>query len=367
MSESMTEHQVDARPLDNGTGDIRVTDNGTGGGGGRLTPGEDPLVAAHERLTAAVERLVSGEDWAAMLAVASRLHRYSLNNVLLIQSQMPDATRVAGYRTWQALGRQVRKGEHGLAILAPVLRRVPAGEPDATGERGREPAREKDAAPKRQVLTGFKVTKTFDISQTDGPPLPDVVPEQLLGDAPAALYEGLAGQVTAAGFTLVREDCSPAYGRTDFAKRTVVVRPDLSPAQAAKTLAHELAHTALHDDPKFLGHSGFSCRGLAEVEAESVAYLVCTTAGLATDGYTFPYVARWASGDVAVVRSAAERSLGAARAITTTLGLTTSRNDEATDAVLARASSVSRDRSSVPGPAPTFAPALRRAGRSVAR
>jgi hypothetical protein len=297
--------------------------------------GEDRLRAAHEQLTQAVEQLVSGEDWAQMLNVAARFHRYSLNNVLLIQLQMPEATRVAGYRSWQTLGHQVRRGEHGLTILAPVLRRVQAEETSTLPPQP-TPISEGTERKPRQQLVGFKLTKVFDISQTDGPPLPDVSPELLGGDAPAALYEGLAGEVTAAGFTLQREDCSPANGRTDFGAKTVTVRPDCSEAQAAKTLAHELGHIQLHDDPKYLGFEGFACRGLAEVEAESVAYLVCSAAGLSTGEYSFPYVARWANGDVTLVHSAAERSLGAARAITSSLGLTPAAPEPANDAVLAR-------------------------------
>src|SRR5919199_5568600 len=97
----------------------------------------DKIAALHRRLADQVEALTTTEDWAAMLAVAARFHRYSSNNVLLIAAQRPDATRVAGYRSWQRLGRQVRKGERGLAILAPCLyRRGPAdddGGDDAPG------------------------------------------------------------------------------------------------------------------------------------------------------------------------------------------------------------------------------------------
>ncbi len=310
----------------------------------------DRLAETQERLVEAVEGLVKGEDWAAMLAVAGRFHRYSLNNVLLISVQSAERgiepTRVAGYRAWQALGRQVRRGESGLAVLAPVVRRTPEEGNEAT-ESTVLRRRDEDKAKDRRVLTGFKVATVFDISQTDGPPLPEVAPELLSGEAPVALYEGLAKRVAEAGFSLVREDCSPANGRTDFMRRSVSVRDDLEPAQAAKTLAHELGHILLHDDPKFLELGAFSCRGLAEVEAESVAYLVCATAGLSTDGYSFPYIARWANGDVAVVRSAGERSLGTARVISGALGLVPGPNNAATEDVLAR--SQAGEKNPVPG------------------
>ena len=325
---------------------------------------DDHLTHAHEQLTTAVEHLVSGEDWAAMLGVAARFHRYSLNNVLLIHHQMPEATRVAGYRAWQALGHQVRRGEHGLAILAPVVRRVALDEADERrrndpADSEQSPTDSKDGAATRKVLAGFKVAKVFDVSQTDGPPIPDVVPIELTGEAPDALYDGLAAEVVAAGFTLHREDCSPANGRTDFLARTVTVRLDCSPAQAARTLAHEFGHVRLHDDPKFL-LGGFSCRGLAEIEAESVAYLVCSSAGMPTGEYSFPYVARWANGDVALVRSAAERSLTAARAITTSLGLSPTPGDPTDERVVARAVATEAKRATTPAPALS-------AQRSIAR
>jgi antirestriction protein ArdC len=333
--------------------------------------GEDRLAEVHEQLTAAVEALVSGEDWQAMLAIAVRFHRYSLNNVMLIHLQKPDATRVAGYRAWQALGHQVRRGEHGIAILAPVLRTVreeQGREERSRKEHGREEhGRANDSAEpgtqtRRQVLAGFKLTRVFDISQTDGPPLPDVMPELLEGAAPAALYDGLAAMAAARGYALVRADCSPANGTTNFATRTVTVRPDCSDAQAAKTLAHELGHVLLHEEGRLGGLEGLLCRGREEVEAESVAYLVCASAGLSTGGYSFPYVARWASGDVELVRSAAERSLGAARQITTALGLSPTTPDQASEAVLERSRTTTHRR-----PAPAARPPERAIARRALR
>ena len=314
--------------------------------GGSNIERPDRLAETHERLVEAVEGLVKGDDWAAMLAVAGRFHSYSLNNVLLISLQCAERgiepTRVAGYRAWQALGHQVRRGERGLAVLAPVVRRTPEERDEPFDGTALRNGGEHNPVVRR-VLAGFKVATVFDISQTEGPPLPEVAPELLSGDAPVALYEGLAKQVAEAGFSLVREDCSPANGRTDFARRSVSVRDDLEPAQAAKTLAHELGHVLLHDDPKFLELGAFSCRGLAEVEAESVAYLVCATAGLPTGGYSFPYVARWANGDVSLVRSAGERSLGTARVISRALGLVPAPNDTATEDVLAHSRSGERN------------------------
>jgi hypothetical protein len=259
----------------------------------------DNLATAHADLVAAVESITTGEDWTRMLDTAARFHRYSANNVLLIMVQHPEATRVAGYRTWQSLGRQVRKGEHGIRILAPCKYR----RTELDAETGQEIT--------YAGIRGFTTTSVFDVSQTDGDELPDVAPTLLDGEGVAGLWDALAVQVKEQGYTLERGECFGANGVTDHSVRTVRVRADVSDAQASKTLCHELAHVLLHPDSA----AYFQCRGRSEVEAESVAFLVCQAAGLTTDGYSFPYVARWADGDPEVVRATAERVLGASRTI----------------------------------------------------
>ena len=265
----------------------------------------DRLAAVHAQLVSAVETLVDGSAWRRMLEVAARFHRYSPNNVLLISLQRPDATRVAGYQTWRQLGRQVRKGETGIAILAPVtVRRAEAEQESAIGEA--------DQPGGPRVLRGFRVTHVFDISQTDGPPLPEVAPELLAGSAPFGVWEALLDQIEGAGYTFGYADIAPANGRTDFSDRSVVLRSDLTGAQAVKTMAHELAHVLLHD-PDGLP-AGFT-RAQAEVEAESVAFVVCAAHGLDAGGYTVPYVAGWADGDRQLVQDATTRVLATARGI----------------------------------------------------
>ncbi len=265
-------------------------------------PDRDRLAEVHEQLVQAVEALSSGEDWRAMLATAAKFHSYSPSNVLLILRQFPRATRVGGYRTWQRLGRQVRKGERGIAVLAPCTYKAKATDDQPESDEG------------RRVLRGFRVVHVFDVSQTDGEPLPALAAPLLEGDAPTALWDGLAAQVEAAGFSIERGDCAGANGRTDFLRHVVRVRADVDAAQAAKTMAHELAHV-------LLDHGTSSCRGRAEVEAESVAFLVCAGAGMETSSYSFPYVTVWAGGDSVVVRATAARVMTTARAILETAGL----------------------------------------------
>lgn len=262
------------------------------------TDRSDRVRELQEQLERQVAELVTGEDWANMLQVASRFHRYSANNVMLIMCQMPTATRVAGFNAWKHLGRHVRKGEHGIRILAPCRYKI------AETETGEDIWR----------LAGFTTVSVFDISQTEGAELLDIRPDLLDGEAPAGLWDSLAAQVDAAGFTLSRcstTEIGGANGRTEYGSRAVKVRDDVSDAQAVKTLAHELAHILCGHETELFG----GCRGRLEVEAESVAYIVCHSAGLVSDGYSLPYVAGWSGGDVATVRQTAEKVVRVAGAI----------------------------------------------------
>jgi antirestriction protein ArdC len=262
----------------------------------------DRLAEAHDRLVAAIEHLVHGEDWQRFLDTARRFRAYSLNNLLLIYTQRPDATRVAGYRTWQSLGRQVRRGEQGIAILAPCTYR-PTGDND-----------EQTDTPTR-LLRGFKVVHVFDIDQTDGDPLPAPPVHLLDGDDSGQVTDRLAAAIEAHGFTFTRGPMpaghQDANGVTDYTTRAVTVRDDLAAAQQAKTTAHELAHVLLHDPATGTRPD----RNVCEIEAESVAYLVCGSHGLASGDYSFGYVATWAAGDPAAVRATAERVIACAARI----------------------------------------------------
>ena len=258
----------------------------------------DKVRQLHDSLTAQVEALVSGEDWARFLTVASRFHHYSANNVWLIMAQRPDATRVAGYQMWKRLGRQVNKGAKGIAILAPcVYRRRPVDDTD--------PAENPAVA---RVLRGFTVVHVFDQSDTAGEQLPDIAPILLEGDA--ALWDALADQVTAAGYGVARGDCGSANGRTSFSDHSVVVAEHLSGRQMDKTLCHELAHVLLHDESRIT-----TDRDLAEIEAESVAFIVLNALGIDSASYSLAYVALWAAGDVERVRRTAERVVTTAQAV----------------------------------------------------
>ena len=284
----------------------------------------DRLEALHQQLAAGVEAIRDGQAWADWLTVASRLHSYSFNNQILIAMQKPEARMVAGYGAWQAMGRQVRKGEKAIWILAPVTRRARTdadGTLDSDDLAGTSPAPDPattGAGRGRGSVVGFRGAGVFDVSQTDGDPIPTPPAPQLLeGHAPPGLWDALTSVITARGFTVARcataAEIGGANGLTDYGTRAVTVRGDVDDAQAVKTLAHEAGHVLLHN-PADRGQ-GPVCRDLIEVEAESVAYLVAAHHGLDTADYTFAYIAGWAGRDNEAITSTARRVLDTARTL----------------------------------------------------
>ena len=232
---------------------------------------------ALERLHAGVTELLDSQVWQDALKFKTRFHTYSFNNALLIYLQRPDATLVAGYRRWQELGRQVRKGETSLAILALIVCKV--------ADEGSEEA-------ERRVV-GFRSARVFDVSQTDGEPLPELPSPTVLEEDSPAIREVLARAeafAAAKGFPVgYKAFRTGVFGSFSVTKRTITVRADLPPLQTLKTLVHELAHALLHAEPK-----PEEKRHLCELEAESCAFLVLHELGLDTSRYTFPYLASWA-------------------------------------------------------------------------
>ena len=216
---------------------------------------------------------------------------------------------------------QVRKGEKGIVILAPCLYK---GQQDM--ETPQQPALRADDAKAeigQRMLRGFRVVHVFDVSQTDGEPLPDVSPVLLRGPAPQRRWESLASLVERDSYLLEQGDCGGANGFTRFDERLIRIRDDVEPAQAAKTLAHEVGHVRAEHETRFMDQyvrSG-ACRGVAEVEAESIAFLVAASAGLDSSAYTVPYVGGWAGGGVELLKGTASRVLTVSRGILDDAGL----------------------------------------------
>jgi antirestriction protein ArdC len=259
------------------------------------------------QLTAGVERLTTSDAWSRYLQAQARFHRYSFGNTLLIMAQSPEATQVAGFKTWIHLDRHVRKGEHAVWILAPMV-----GNVTKTDDDGQETA--------HKVLRGFRAVPVFDLAQTDGADLPSPL-SLLQGEDEAGAFETLARVAKGWGWTVADADAGKlgaANGMTCHLTREILVSAERSPLQRVKTLTHEMGHALLHgEDCTYRAD-----RGLVELEAESVAYVVCGSLGLSTDNYSLGYVAGW-SGDgetaVAAIKTSGERIQRAAAQVLTAL------------------------------------------------
>lgn len=246
------------------------------------TTSETRQAEARERLQEAVEALATEEGWVRWLDLRARMHGYSLNNLMLIALQRPDATHVAGYKAWQKLGRQVRQGERGIRILAPVVRKVEL----------------EDGSTARRVVA-FRTVSVFDVAQTEGDPIaerPGIV--AVTGADSAGLFDNLVEIVEAEGLTLgtetLRDGC---HGYIDRAARRIVLGEHLDAAGRAKTLAHELGHWFDLGPAEGAGAFVPVDRPDAEVVAEAVAYVVTSAAGIDSGAYSAAYVLDWAGGN----------------------------------------------------------------------
>ncbi|NLS80144.1 MAG: ImmA/IrrE family metallo-endopeptidase [Chloroflexi bacterium] len=221
-----------------------------------------------QRVKEGALELMRSDRWQEWLKVQARFRRYSFYNTMLILMQRPEATRVAGYRTWQSLGRQVRRGEQGIRILAPVPFRKVRDDGEEIGG------------------IWFKTVCVFDVAQTDGAPLPEVI-QLLQGDDHLAHYARLLAVAQGQGYRLREVERMEANGATNR-DGAILIKAGLSPNQKVKTLAHELAHQALGHPQEEDGD-----RAVQELEAESVAYILSEQLGLDSSGYSFGYLAHW--------------------------------------------------------------------------
>ncbi|HEY5846142.1 MAG TPA: ImmA/IrrE family metallo-endopeptidase [Microlunatus sp.] len=310
-----------------GAGKIRCPDCGQFVGDGHRCPlppglpaGDYGSLAGEARtkemiadLQSAVSAIVqSGQLQRWLDAMASNgLHRWSLNNRLLALVQMASRgealhdLHLMGFRQWDKYNRRVRKGEKAVWILAPMTRKI--RETDGAG-----------AVSERVLVTGFKSVPVFNLSQTDGDPMPAAPLTTPEGDVSPGTLDGLRLRVAAAGYSYQEENipgCDPATGRgtlgyTDPATRQIVVDQRLGPAQKASTIAHELAHVHCgHVDGDLEGYRRH--RGRMETEAEMTAYLVNRARGMSrgsANAFSPGYIAGWSRGDPAVITAAMDSS-----------------------------------------------------------
>ena len=233
------------------------------------------------------------ERLTSLLQTMARFHRYSLHNVCLIMAQRPTATRVAGFHTWRTLGRFVRKGEKGIAILAPIVKR------------GRDESDDDDS----KAVVGFRTAYVFDVQQTDGAPLPEGAEP---GGDPGAKTAVLKSAITGAGISVdYGDDLGGALGLSCGGRIRILT--GLQPASEFMVLVHEYAHELLHratDRP--------ASRDVRELEAEAVAFIVGHAIGLAVADSSRDYIELY-NGDSTALAQSLERIRRTAAAILTSV------------------------------------------------
>lgn len=250
-----------------------------------------------QSLESGVEELFTSNRYQEYLKTMAKFHNYSFNNTMLIAMQRPDATLVTSYKNWQSMGRQVMKGEKGITIIAPAPYKK-MKEKEVLDENQR-PIMGTDGKPKTEkvevTVPHFKAVTVFDIAQTSGEPIQTLAPELLT--AAVQDFDSFMQAIQKISPVPIRFDeiDGNANGYYHNADKEIVIKKGLSESQTLKTAIHETAHAKLHDREIMESLGVEKDRLTKEVEAESVAYCVCSSFGLDTSDYSFPYIAGWSS------------------------------------------------------------------------
>lgn len=281
---------------------------------GRRKPSEAQIAARKEQTEALragmvekIEALTDSDQWKRYLTSMASFHSYSFRNIMLILSQNENATQVAGFKAWREKhGRQVRKGEKALKIFGYATRKVTVVD-KKTGEETEE------------RVAYFPLRSVFDVSQTE--PIEGQEAEivhDLVGADHGDIYGRTADFLIARGWTVEREGIPgtvEGFTQLDGSMR-VVIDEALSDAHAASVILHEAAHVLLHTDGNGeKDHDAVQHRGIGEIEAESVAYVVAGLLGLDTSDQSIGYIAGWGHGDIEMVQDTAQRVLTAVHAL----------------------------------------------------
>lgn len=250
-----------------------------------------------QSLESGVEELFTSNRYQEFLKTMAKFHNYSFNNTMLIAMQRPDATLVTSYKNWQSMGRQVMKGEKGITIIAPAPYKK-MKEKEVLDENQR-PIMGTDGKPKTEqvevTVPHFKAVTVFDIAQTSGEPIQTLAPELLT--AAVQDFDSFMQAIQKISPVPIRFDeiDGNANGYYHNADKEIVIKKGLSESQTLKTAIHETIHAKLHDKEIMESLGVEKDRLTKEVEAESVAYCVCSSFGLDTSDYSFPYIAGWSS------------------------------------------------------------------------
>lgn len=261
---------------------------------------QDRVKEITDKIEQGVKDVFTSERFTEYLNTLAKFHHYSLNNTILINSQCPGATLVAGYKQWQKdFERHVSKGEKAIKILAPSYFKVKKERDQLDAETG-TPVLGPDGKPKREIVevkvTTFRQVPVFDVSQTEGK------------DLPINLCPSLTDSVDGFdNFVKAIKEVSPvpisfkdieggAKGYYDLTNKCIVVQEGMSESHTVKTLVHEVTHSMLHADNPKAAPEDKKDRGTMEVQAEATAYTVCQHFGIETSDYSFDYIATWSSG-----------------------------------------------------------------------
>ena len=266
-----------------------------------------------ERLEKGVKELFTSEKYMEYLRVMSQFHHYSFSNTLLIAMQKSDATLVAGYGAWQKkFERNVMKGEKAIKIFAPAPRKVEI-EQDMLDPETQKPILDENGEVKKETVMVkqpfFKITSVFDVSQTEGKPLPEL---DTVKDLTASVEEYNIFFEALKRTSKVPIDFQPieggSHGFYHQKEKRIAIAEGMSEAQNIKTGIHEIAHSRLHDVDMTDAENGIVVdRNTREVQAESVAYTVCQYYGIDTSEYSFGYIAGWSEGkEIRELRSSME-------------------------------------------------------------
>ena len=258
---------------------------------------EKQLKEISERLEQGVKEIFTSERYTEYLNTMSKFHNYSFNNTLLITMQKPEATLVAGYQAWQKkFNRHVKRGEKGIQIIAPAPIREKQ-EIEKIDPVTKEPVIGDDGQPETEivemVIPRFRVTTVFDVSQTEGEPIAELEVPELTGSV--QFYDT---------FMQALQNISPvpirmmnvegeAKGYYHQTEKYIAIKEDMSNVQTMKTGVHEVSHALLHDREVMDAEGVLKDQTTKEVEAESIAYIVCNHFGLDTSEYSFTYIASW--------------------------------------------------------------------------
>lgn len=253
-----------------------------------------------ERLEQGVKDIFTSEMYTTYLRTMAKFHNYSFNNTLLIAMQRPDATLVAGFNAWKnKFNRYVKKGEKGIQIIAPApIKEVEEREKidKDTGLAVLNENGEPEMERVEYVVPRFRVTTVFDVSQTDGEPIPSLEVNELTASVKDyALLTAAIEQVSPVPmrFDEIKGDAKGYYSDAD---KEICIQVGMGESQTIKTMIHEVAHAMLHNND-FMKRNGEEKDQLTkETEAESIAFTVCSALGIDTSDYSFPYIASWASG-----------------------------------------------------------------------